>query len=174
MHTRSTPAPWNGPQNVTRLSEPAKLTTWRQENTYKPLQIPPPPSKKLIGASAVPGMDCSLVLAPAPITVVFPSRSSQFPVSVKLQGGEESECKYATLITLSLVWRDRRMHLSALSFRHFRGENIFPKISLHIRPKSRVCQKYSSYDVPRFHLIHVRISCPEAEMPSSIHRIYHL
>lgn len=53
------------PQNVTRLSEPAKLTTWRQENAYKPLQIPPP-SKKLIGAAAA-GIDCSLVLAPAPI-----------------------------------------------------------------------------------------------------------
>jgi len=57
------------PQNVTRLSEPAKLTTWRQENTYKPLQISPPPSKFLIGAAAEPdlGIDCSLVLAPAPI-----------------------------------------------------------------------------------------------------------
>jgi hypothetical protein len=51
------------PQNVTRLSEPAKLTTWRQENAYKPLQIPPP-SKKLIGAAAE--IDCSLVLTPAP------------------------------------------------------------------------------------------------------------
>ena len=55
-----------GPQNVTRLSEPAKLTTWRQENAYKPLQIPPPPSKLLIGAAGGPGIDCSLVLAPAP------------------------------------------------------------------------------------------------------------
>ena len=57
------------PQNVvTRLSEPAKLTTWRQENAYKPLQIPPPPSKHLIGAAiAGLGIDCSLVLAPAPI-----------------------------------------------------------------------------------------------------------
>ena len=57
------------PQNITRLSEPAKLTTWRQENAYKPLQIPPPPSKNLIGAAAAgpgPGIDCSLVLAPAP------------------------------------------------------------------------------------------------------------
>jgi hypothetical protein len=54
--------------NVTRLSEPAKLTTWRQENAYKPLQIPPPPSKNLIGAAAAgPGIDCSLVLAPTPI-----------------------------------------------------------------------------------------------------------
>lgn len=52
------------PQNVTRLSEPAKLTTWRQENAYKPLQIPPPPLKNLIGAG---GSDCSLVLAPTPI-----------------------------------------------------------------------------------------------------------
>jgi len=52
---------------VTRLSEPAKLTTWRQENAYKPLQIPPPP-KKLIGAAAAgPRIDCSLILAPAPI-----------------------------------------------------------------------------------------------------------
>jgi hypothetical protein len=55
-------------QNVTRLSEPAKLTTWRQENAYKPLQIPPPPSKNLIGAAAAgPEIDCSVVLAPAPI-----------------------------------------------------------------------------------------------------------
>jgi hypothetical protein len=57
----------SGPQNVTRLSEPAKLTTWRQENAYKPLQIPPPPLKFLIGAAAGPGIECSLVLAPAPI-----------------------------------------------------------------------------------------------------------
>lgn len=56
------------PQKATRLSEPAKLTTWRQENAYKPLQIPPPPSKFLIGAAeAGPRIDCSLVLAPAPI-----------------------------------------------------------------------------------------------------------
>ena len=54
------------PQNATRLSEPAKLTTWRQENAYKPLQIPPPSSKFLMGAAG-PGIDCSLVLAPAPI-----------------------------------------------------------------------------------------------------------
>ena len=55
------------PENVTRLSEPAKLTTWRQENAYKPLQIPPP-SKILIGAAAgATGIDCNLVLAPAPI-----------------------------------------------------------------------------------------------------------
>ncbi|KAI0251413.1 putative methyltransferase-domain-containing protein [Lactifluus subvellereus] len=49
-------------QNVIRLSEPAKLTTWRQENAYKPLQIPPP-SKNLSG---VAGMDCCLVLSPSP------------------------------------------------------------------------------------------------------------
>ena len=55
------------PEKVTRLSEPAKLTTWRQENAYKPLQIPPP-SKNLIGtAAAATGIDCNLVLAPAPI-----------------------------------------------------------------------------------------------------------
>ena len=55
------------PENVTRLSEPAKLTTWRQENAYKPLQVPPP-SKNLIGAAAgATGIDCNLVLAPAPI-----------------------------------------------------------------------------------------------------------
>ena len=55
------------PEKVTRLSEPAKLTTWRQENAYKPLQIPPP-SKILIGAAAATtGIDCNLVLAPAPI-----------------------------------------------------------------------------------------------------------
>src|SRR6266403_798404 len=48
------------PQNVTtRLSEPTKLTTWRQENAYKPLQIPPPPSKKLIGAAAGSEIDYS-------------------------------------------------------------------------------------------------------------------
>ena len=55
------------PQNVTRLSEPAKLTTWRQENAYKPLQVPAPPSKKLVGAAAGSEIDCSLVLATAPI-----------------------------------------------------------------------------------------------------------
>lgn len=51
------------PQGVTRLSEPTKLTTWRQENAYKPLQIPPPP-KNVVGAT---GIDCSLVFSPAPI-----------------------------------------------------------------------------------------------------------
>ena len=51
------------PQCVTRLSEPTKLTTWRQENAYKPLQIPPPP-KNAIGST---GVDCSLVLSPEPI-----------------------------------------------------------------------------------------------------------
>ena len=60
-------APDSEPQNVIRLSEPAKLTTWRQENAYKPLQIPTPSLKNLIGGAAGPGTDCSLVLAPAPI-----------------------------------------------------------------------------------------------------------
>jgi protein N-lysine methyltransferase METTL21D len=49
------------PQNVIRLSEPAKLTTWRQENAYKPLQIQPP-SNHPIG---VAGVDCCLVLSPS-------------------------------------------------------------------------------------------------------------
>lgn len=44
------------PQNTIRLSKPTKLTTWRQENAYKPLQIPPPP-----------GTDCCLVLSSSPI-----------------------------------------------------------------------------------------------------------
>ena len=43
------------PQNTIRLSQPAKLTTWRQENAYKPLQIPPPS-----------GTDCCLVLSSSP------------------------------------------------------------------------------------------------------------
>ena len=60
-------APERHNHNVIRLSEPTKLTTWRQENAYKPLQIPPPPSKNLIGAAAGPEVDCSLVLAPAPV-----------------------------------------------------------------------------------------------------------
>jgi hypothetical protein len=51
------------PQSVTRLSEPTKLTTWRQENAYKPLQIPPPPAN-VIGTT---GLDCSLVFSPAAI-----------------------------------------------------------------------------------------------------------
>jgi protein N-lysine methyltransferase METTL21D len=51
------------PQGVFRLSEPAKLTTWRQENAYKPLQIQLPPTKNLIGAH---GVDCCLVLSPSP------------------------------------------------------------------------------------------------------------
>ena len=44
------------PQNPIRLSEPSKLTTWRQEHTYKPLQIPPPSET-----------DCCLVLSSSPI-----------------------------------------------------------------------------------------------------------
>ncbi|KAH9167392.1 putative methyltransferase-domain-containing protein [Lactarius sanguifluus] len=48
------------PQNAIRLSEPAKLTTWRQENAYKPLQIPPP----VIGSA---GTDCYLVLSSSPV-----------------------------------------------------------------------------------------------------------
>lgn len=53
------------PRNdVTRLSEPTKLTTWRQQNAYKPLQVPPPP-KNAVGTAA--GIDCSLVLSTAPI-----------------------------------------------------------------------------------------------------------
>jgi protein N-lysine methyltransferase METTL21D len=52
--------PQKGQNDVTRLSEPTKLTTWRQENVYKPLQIPPP-LKSAIGASA--GIDCSLVFS---------------------------------------------------------------------------------------------------------------
>ncbi len=44
------------PHNTIKLSEPAKLTTWRQENTYKPLQIPPPS-----------GTDCCLVLSSSSI-----------------------------------------------------------------------------------------------------------
>jgi len=51
------------PQSVTRLSEPTKLTTWRQENAYKPLQIPPPP-ENVIGTTVI---DCSLVFSSAPI-----------------------------------------------------------------------------------------------------------
>ena len=43
-------------QNTIRLSEPAKLTTWRQENAYKPLQIPPPS-----------GTDCCLILSSSPV-----------------------------------------------------------------------------------------------------------
>ncbi|KAH9039287.1 putative methyltransferase-domain-containing protein [Lactarius pseudohatsudake] len=50
-------------QNAIRLSEPAKLTTWRQENAYKPLQIPPP-SKNVIGSA---GTDCCLVLSSSPV-----------------------------------------------------------------------------------------------------------
>jgi protein N-lysine methyltransferase METTL21D len=52
----------NTPQNLVRLSEPAKLTTWRQENAYKPLQIQPPPKKNFI---AVDGVDCCLILSPS-------------------------------------------------------------------------------------------------------------
>lgn len=46
----------HSPQNTVRLSKPTKLTTWRQENAYKPLQIPPPP-----------GTDFCLVLSSSPI-----------------------------------------------------------------------------------------------------------
>ena len=53
------------PQNeLTRLSEPTKLTTWRQENVYKAMQIPPPP-KNAVGVTG--GIDCSLALSTAPI-----------------------------------------------------------------------------------------------------------
>jgi hypothetical protein len=46
----------HSPQNTIRLPKPTKLTTWRQENAYKPLQVPPPP-----------GTDCCLVLSSSPI-----------------------------------------------------------------------------------------------------------
>jgi protein N-lysine methyltransferase METTL21D len=49
------------PQNVVKLSEPAKLTTWRQENAYKPLQVHPPP-KNFIG---IDGVDCCLIHSPS-------------------------------------------------------------------------------------------------------------
>jgi hypothetical protein len=45
---------WYKPQNTIR---PAKLTTWRQENAYKPLQIPPPSAT-----------DCCLFLSSLPTT----------------------------------------------------------------------------------------------------------
>ncbi|KAI0305793.1 putative methyltransferase-domain-containing protein [Multifurca ochricompacta] len=49
-------------QNViVRLSDPAKLTTWRQENAYKPLQVSPPSQKNHFGT------DCCLVLSSSSI-----------------------------------------------------------------------------------------------------------
>jgi hypothetical protein len=62
--------PQKGQNDVTRLSEPTKLTTWRQENAYKPLQVPPPP-KSAIGAAA--GIDCSLVLSTTTTSIVASS-----------------------------------------------------------------------------------------------------
>jgi hypothetical protein len=47
-------------QKGTRLSEPAKLTIWCQENTYKPLRIPSSPWKNLMEAAAGLGIDGSL------------------------------------------------------------------------------------------------------------------
>ncbi|KAI0272752.1 putative methyltransferase-domain-containing protein [Gloeopeniophorella convolvens] len=49
-------------QGLVRLSEPAKLTTWRQENAYKSLSVAPP-SPRLLGPA---GTDCCLVLSPLP------------------------------------------------------------------------------------------------------------
>ena len=46
------------PQNPIRFSEPSKLTTWRREHAYKPLQIPPPSGNVT---------DCRLVLSSSPI-----------------------------------------------------------------------------------------------------------
>jgi hypothetical protein len=61
-----------GPQNVTRVSEPAKVTTWRRENAYKP-------SKKLIGAAAArPGIDFN----PCAITRSAESHYSPFARSL--------------------------------------------------------------------------------------------
>ncbi|KAI9440757.1 putative methyltransferase-domain-containing protein [Lactarius indigo] len=51
------------PQNTIRLSEPTKLTTWRQENAYKPLQVPSL-SKNVFGSG---GTDCCLVLSSSPV-----------------------------------------------------------------------------------------------------------
>ncbi|KAI9440751.1 hypothetical protein H4582DRAFT_1492545 [Lactarius indigo] len=51
------------PQNPIRLSEPTKLTTWRQENAYKPLQIPSL-SKNVFGSGET---GCCLVLSSSPV-----------------------------------------------------------------------------------------------------------
>lgn len=53
----------SSPQESIKLSEPAKLTTWRHENAYKPLQVPPP-SKNVLGSA---GTDCCLVLSSSPV-----------------------------------------------------------------------------------------------------------
>jgi protein N-lysine methyltransferase METTL21D len=52
---------WWISNTLVRLSEPAKLTTWRQENAYKPLQVQPPPENFI----AVDGVDCCLIISPS-------------------------------------------------------------------------------------------------------------
>ncbi|KAI0050943.1 hypothetical protein FA95DRAFT_1603038 [Auriscalpium vulgare] len=41
---------WTSASQSTRLTEPTKLTTWRPENAYKALTVPPPPSPSKRGA----------------------------------------------------------------------------------------------------------------------------
>src|SRR6266446_7621009 len=56
---------------------------------------------------------------------------------------------FTTFNLRRFVWRDRRMHLSALSFRRSSGENKFPIFLRHIRLESRACQYVSRSNARR-------------------------
>ena len=77
------------PQDTIRFSKPTKLTTWRQENAYKPLQIPPPPgtgcclvlSSSSIAASPIINLcDPNIGRTPLPVT--------SLPVTLSTQQGK--------------------------------------------------------------------------------------
>ena len=76
-------------QTTITHSQPAKLTTWRQENAYKPLQIPPPPetncclvlSSSPTAASSIINL-CDLNVGRAPFPV------ASLPIRISTQHGK--------------------------------------------------------------------------------------
>ena len=122
-------------QNLIRFSEPAKLTTWRQENAYKPLQVPPP-SKNLSG---VAGMDCCLVLSLSPTVasseidlrnpdigrVPLPVRSLPIRLTSPRQGGRGVPTKTPTASTTTT-----KQEAITRTFRLFGDEGATPTMQI--------------------------------------------